>query len=74
VFLARGFNGATLDEIAGEAGFSNGAVYSNFDDKDALFLALVDEEFALALERLGQPGAVPDELFGGVIEQVFRTP
>jgi len=172
VFLARGFNGATLDEIAAEAGFSKGAVYSNFDDKDALFLALVDEEFArrldllrtaleepdagaeaagrsmtsaltahqdlhvlfsefrvhaarnpstrrklarrraeiratlaqtveayasragaeltmpaehiatlllaltngLALERLGQPEAVPDELFGGVLEQLFQAP
>jgi AcrR family transcriptional regulator len=52
VFLARGFNGATLDEIAAEAGFSKGAVYSNFDDKDALFLALVDEEFARRLDLL----------------------
>jgi AcrR family transcriptional regulator len=52
VFLARGFSGATLDEIAATAGFSKGAVYSNFDDKDALFLALVDEEFARRLDLL----------------------
>lgn len=52
VFLERGFSGATLDDIAAAAGFSKGAVYSNFDDKDALFLALVDEEFAWRLDQL----------------------
>jgi AcrR family transcriptional regulator len=60
VFLARGFNGATLDEIAAEAGFSKGAVYSNFDDKDALFLALVDEEFARRLDLLRTALDEPD--------------
>ena len=52
VFLERGFGGASVDEIAAAAGFSKGAVYSNFEDKDALFLALVDEEFAWRLDQL----------------------
>jgi AcrR family transcriptional regulator len=52
VFLARGFGGATVEEIAATAGFSKGAVYSNFEDKDDLFLALVDEEFAWRLDQL----------------------
>jgi AcrR family transcriptional regulator len=43
VFLRRGFHAASLDEIADEAGFTKGAVYSNFDGKDDLFLALLDE-------------------------------
>jgi AcrR family transcriptional regulator len=43
VFLERGFHGATLDEIAEAAGYTKGAVYSNFDGKDALFLAVLDE-------------------------------
>ena len=60
VFLERGFNGATLDDIAAEAGFSKGAVYSNFDDKDALFLALVDEEFARRLDLLRAALDEPD--------------
>jgi AcrR family transcriptional regulator len=30
VFLRRGFHGATLEEIADEAGYTKGAVYSNF--------------------------------------------
>jgi len=40
VFAERGFHGATLDQIADAAGFSKGAVYSNFASKDELFLAL----------------------------------
>src|SRR4029453_8495614 len=45
VFLRRGFHAASLDEIAEEAGFTKGAVYSNFESKDDLFLAVLDEHF-----------------------------
>lgn len=45
VFLERGFHVATLDVIASEAGYSKGAVYSNFESKEALFLAILDEHF-----------------------------
>jgi AcrR family transcriptional regulator len=46
VFLERGFHGASLDEIAEAAGYSKGAVYSNFANKDELFLAVLDAHFA----------------------------
>jgi AcrR family transcriptional regulator len=46
VFLARGFHAATLEEIAEAAGFSKGAVYSNFAGKDDLFLALLEAHYA----------------------------
>jgi len=42
-FLARGYHGATLEQIADEAGFSTGAVYSRFDGKADLFLALLEQ-------------------------------
>ena len=45
VFLERGFHGASLDEIAERAGYSKGAVYSNFAGKDDLFLAVLDAQF-----------------------------
>lgn len=45
VFLRRGFHAASLDEIAEEAGYTKGAVYSNFENKDGLFLAVLDEQF-----------------------------
>ncbi len=44
VFAGRGFHGASVEEIAAEAGYSTGALYSNFDGKEALFLALLDRE------------------------------
>jgi AcrR family transcriptional regulator len=44
VFLRDGFHGASLNQIAEDAGYTFGAVYSNFQNKDDLFLAVVDAE------------------------------
>jgi AcrR family transcriptional regulator len=56
VFARDGFHGATLDDVAATAGFTKGAVYSNFKSKDELFVALLDErlerQFAVATEVL----------------------
>jgi AcrR family transcriptional regulator len=46
VFARRGFHGASLDEIAREAGATTGAIYSNFSGKEDLFLALFEEHVA----------------------------
>jgi AcrR family transcriptional regulator len=57
VFLARGYHGATLEQIADEAGFSKGVVYSQFDSKADLFLALLEariEERAAENSRLAE--------------------
>jgi AcrR family transcriptional regulator len=43
VFARRGFQEASVDEVAEEAGFSKGAVYWHFESKDDLFLALHEE-------------------------------
>jgi AcrR family transcriptional regulator len=50
VFLRRGFHGASLDEIAEEAGYTKGAVYSNFAGKDDLYLALLDAHHEARVE------------------------
>ena len=52
VFAERGFHGATLDEVARVAGFSKGAVYSNFESKDDLFLALFKAGYEREMARL----------------------
>jgi AcrR family transcriptional regulator len=44
VFVRTGFDAASVEQIAGEAGFSRGAFYSNFASKDELFLALLDKK------------------------------
>jgi AcrR family transcriptional regulator len=42
VFARRGFHAASLEEIAEAAGFTRGAIYSNFSSKEDLLLAVVD--------------------------------
>jgi len=44
VFARSGFHGASVEEIASEAGFSTGALYSNFTGKEDLFLVLMERE------------------------------
>jgi AcrR family transcriptional regulator len=45
-FAKNGFHGTSLDAVAEEAGFSRGAVYYNFADKEQLFLELLDRRCA----------------------------
>ena len=46
VFARNGFHGASVEEIAREAGATTGALYSNFASKEDLFLALFEERIA----------------------------
>lgn len=43
VFARRGYERATIDEVAQEAGLSKGSVYWNFASKEELFSALLEE-------------------------------
>ena len=52
VFARRGFHAATVDEVADAAGYTKGAVYSNFATKEELFLALLDQRIAAQLEQV----------------------
>ena len=45
-FLRYGLGGAVAEKIAEDAGYSRGALYSNFDGKEELFLAVIREEQA----------------------------
>ena len=62
VFAEHGFGGASLDAIANRAGYTRGAVYSNFTDKTELLLALFDQGAELfRSEQLPQLLALPDQ-------------
>lgn len=41
-FATRGFEGASLDEIADAAGYTRGAIYRHFANKEDLFFAVSD--------------------------------
>jgi AcrR family transcriptional regulator len=50
VFAKRGYEGASLEEIADAAGFTRGAIYKNFDGKEDLFFAVTTRFNDLILE------------------------
>ena len=52
VFAERGFHGTSLDAVAAGAGFSKGAVYSNFKNKEDLFLALLEATYSREMDSL----------------------
>jgi AcrR family transcriptional regulator len=65
VFAERGFHGASLDEVAATAGFTKGAVYSNFKNKEDLFLALLEahlDDEMRQLRAILQASEIPPEL------------
>ena len=43
IFARDGFEAARLEDIAADAGYTRGAFYANFDDKEDIFFALLDE-------------------------------
>lgn len=66
MFARRGFHGASVEEIAEEAGYSRGAVYSNFSGKEEMFLALFDRrqerDKEVFFEALNSPDAAREDL------------
>lgn len=50
--LRNGFRGTSLERVAEAAGFSKGAVYSNFASKEDLVLAVLDQRFRHRLDTL----------------------
>jgi AcrR family transcriptional regulator len=69
VFASSGFHGASVEEIASEAGFSTGALYSNFEGKEDLFLVLMEreiEEHAQEISRaVAAQASIADRATGG---------
>jgi AcrR family transcriptional regulator len=64
VFARQGLNGTSVEAVSEEAGYSRGAVYSNFKSKEDLFLALWEERIARrrrelreVIENAGAPAA-----------------
>jgi AcrR family transcriptional regulator len=52
VFLRRGLQGSSVEEIAAEAGFTRGAFYSNFESKDQLFVELLQDRVYRGYRRM----------------------
>ena len=63
-FVSRGFHASSVDEVAERAGYTKGAVYSNFASKEDLFFAIYERrveqvltEVVPGLRQVGAEGA-----------------
>jgi AcrR family transcriptional regulator len=83
VFAERGVIGGTVEDICERAGFTRGAFYSNFADKDDVIDALVEREQNRLLDHLDVTfgdierdlAAAPDlaAVLGPIIERILRA-
>jgi AcrR family transcriptional regulator len=77
-FVTQGFHASSVDEVAERAGYTKGAVYSNFASKEDLFFAVYERRVEQALTEvvpdLRQAGAAPafDWLATATIERRDR--
>jgi AcrR family transcriptional regulator len=58
VFARRGFQAAKIEEIAEEAGYSHGAVYSNFAGKEDLFLAVFEQYMSERVQEVARAAEI----------------
>jgi AcrR family transcriptional regulator len=72
VFLRRGFHAASLEAIAEEAGYTIGAVYSNFEGKSELFVAVFEDYVAGRVKEIeavaGSALAPEDQTSAGAVQ------
>ena len=66
LFIRRGFDDASVDEISEMAGYSRGAFYSNFDNKEQVFLAVIDRRRPKPLDDILQRVSEPVERIAAV--------
>ena len=53
-FVQGGFHATSLDQIAADAGYTKGAVYSNFASKEDLFFAVYERRAAVAEAQMAE--------------------
>jgi AcrR family transcriptional regulator len=61
VFAEKGVFGASIEDICEQAGFTRGAVYSNFADKDDILRAVIEREHQALLEHIAGSIDIVDE-------------
>ena len=75
VFAARGFEGASVEEIAAQAEIAIATLYKLFGSKEAVFAALVEQrqdQFLLEVESFARESADARVQLDRVVEAIFR--
>ena len=62
LFVRDGFHATSVDLVADEAGYTKGAVYSNFDSKEELFLAVYRRRVDRAVADMEETLATGDPI------------
>ena len=81
-FLEKGFEGASIRSIGAKAGMTSAGLYRHFDDKEAMFSAMVDpliDSIKKWVERhknrkygLAEDGTKGKDLFGETVVDLFK--
>ncbi|MFP3613129.1 helix-turn-helix domain-containing protein [Paraburkholderia sp. SIMBA_050] len=70
LFVEKGFGGTSLRDIAAEAGYTQGAFYSNFASKEDLFVELMRERSRTQVSDIGRtlsdPSATADDILNAL--------
>jgi AcrR family transcriptional regulator len=61
VFCRHGMDRASIDQVAEDAGYTKGAFYANFKNKEELFLAMLDQHFEQRIEEVDRAFADSEE-------------
>lgn len=81
LFSSQGYRATSVREIADAAGVSTGNLYHHFNDKEAIFTAVLNQYFAAStqssfpLNRALQQGRFPDnlEILGSAVREIVST-
>lgn len=73
VFLAVGFDAATMEQVAQRAKVSKGTLYARFEGKAQLFRAVIEDELVRWSERAGQDDHLLPEELGARLRQHARV-
>ncbi len=77
VFWAKGFDGASLDDLVAATGVSRPSLYATFGDKEALFLRCIEryteQMGTLAVEALNNGAGVRSSMASFLRQTVERT-
>lgn len=52
LFAKKGYNGTSINDIVAVSGQSKGAIYNHFENKETLFLSLLEKQTMLGLNEL----------------------
>jgi AcrR family transcriptional regulator len=66
LFVDRGWDGASVEEISRQAGVAKGFIYARYPDKGALFTEAIERLMADAMGTLHLPEPLPDDVEEGL--------